>query len=79
MMQSTAAYIKEESLLNVHISAIFIFCFADHESSIAQTNFQKLPLKFEDLELIENHHFLAFYLQLINITVFLYVNSTFSV
>jgi hypothetical protein len=30
-----------------HISLIFIFQHKDHDISIAQTNFQKLPLKLE--------------------------------
>jgi disulfide bond formation protein DsbB len=54
----------------VHISAIFIFCYTDHEISIVQTNFQKLPLKLEGSRAYWKSPFLAFYLQLINFTVF---------
>ena len=64
----------------VHISTIFIFCYTDREISIVQKNFQKLPFMLRGSRTYWKSPFLAFYLQLINFTVFfLYVNSTFGI
>jgi disulfide bond formation protein DsbB len=53
-----------------HISTIFIFCYTDHEISIVQKNFQKLPLMLRGSRAYWKSPFLAFYHQLINFTVF---------
>jgi disulfide bond formation protein DsbB len=60
----------------LHISKIFIFCYTDHEISIAQTKFQKLPLKLEGFRAYCNSPFLAFILSLYKFHCFLYVSLT---